>query len=94
MAQAILTVLLRTVIDTKNQIDTGQKWLPKASSNRLCACLRTKKNNNEPPNEDELKEKRLSEIREKIDRGLKQLDEGRGINAKDARIQLRRIRNH
>jgi len=52
------------------------------------------KNNNEPPNEDELREKRLSEIREKIDRGLKQLDEGRGINAKDARIQLRRIRNN
>ena len=52
------------------------------------------KNNNERQNEDELKEKRLSEIREKIDRGLKQLDEGRGISDKDARIQLRRIRNH
>jgi len=37
-----------------------------------------------------LKRKRLSEVREKIDRGLQQLDEGRAISAKDARARLRR----
>ena len=37
----------------------------------------------------ELKRKRLAEIRKKIDRGLKQLDEGFGISAEDARIRLR-----
>ena len=86
-------MLLRTVIDTKTQIDTEQNGYRRQVLIDSVHAF-APKNNNEPPNEDELKEKRLSEIREKIDRGLKQLDEGRGINAKDARIQLRRIRNH
>ncbi len=47
---------------------------------------------NKPSNDDELKRKRLSDVREKIDRGLKQLDDGRAISAKDARAQLRRSR--
>ena len=56
--------------------------------------MASQQDTNELPNRDELTQKRLSEIREKIERGLKQLDEGRGISDKDARIQLRRIRNN
>jgi hypothetical protein len=40
-------------------------------------------------NDDELKQKHLTEVREKIDRGLKQLDEGQGISAQEARARLR-----
>jgi hypothetical protein len=42
-------------------------------------------NMNTTSNHDQLKQKRLAEVREKIDRGLKQLDEGRAISAEDAR---------
>jgi len=37
-----------------------------------------------------LKQKHLSEIRIKIDRGLQQLDEGKGIRPEEARQRLRR----
>jgi hypothetical protein len=50
-------------------------------------------NMNTTSNHDQLKQKRLAEVREKIDRGLKQLDEGRAISAKDARARLRRTRS-
>jgi len=40
-------------------------------------------------NPDQSKQKRLAEVCEKIDRGLRQLDEGRGISSKDARARLR-----
>jgi len=39
---------------------------------------------------DQLKQQRLAQVREKIDRGLQQLDAGQGISAKDARARLRR----
>ena len=42
---------------------------------------------------DQLKQKRLAEVRRKIDRGLKQLDDGLGISATEARVRLRRTRN-
>jgi hypothetical protein len=48
-----------------------------------------RQDSNKLSNDIELKRKRLAEIREKIDRGLKQLDEGLGISAEDARIRLR-----
>jgi hypothetical protein len=44
-------------------------------------------------NRDQLKQKRLAEVREKIDRGLKQLDEGRAISAEGARARFRRTRS-
>lgn len=40
--------------------------------------------------QDQLKRKRLTEVRQKIDRGLRQLDEGQGINTREARVRLRR----
>ena len=40
--------------------------------------------------QDQRKRKRLNEVRQKIDRGLKQLDEGQGINTGEARARLRR----
>ena len=43
--------------------------------------------------QDQLKQKRLAEVRRKIDRGLKQLDDGLGIGATEARARLRRTRN-
>lgn len=43
--------------------------------------------------QDRLKQSHLAEVRQKIDRGLKQLDEGRGISAQEARAGLRRRRN-
>jgi len=60
---------------------------------RLCHMASHENDTNDSSAHDELKRKRLSEIREKIDRGLKQLDEGFGISAKDARARLRRIRS-
>jgi len=39
---------------------------------------------------DQLKQQRLAQVREKIDRGLQQLDAGRGISAQEARARLRR----
>ena len=39
---------------------------------------------------DQLKQQRLAEVREKIDRGLQQLDAGQGISAQEARARLRR----
>jgi antitoxin ParD1/3/4 len=39
---------------------------------------------------DQLKQQRLAEVRQKIDRGLQQLDEGRGISGQEARKRLRR----
>ena len=41
---------------------------------------------------DQLKQQRLAQVREKIDRGLQQLDAGRGISAQEARARLRRSR--
>ncbi len=38
---------------------------------------------------DQLKQQRLAQVREKIDRGLQQLDAGRGIRAQEARARLR-----
>jgi antitoxin ParD1/3/4 len=39
---------------------------------------------------DQLKQQRLIQVREKIDRGLQQLDAGQGISAQEARARLRR----
>jgi antitoxin ParD1/3/4 len=39
---------------------------------------------------DQLKQQRLAQVREKIDRGLQQLDAGRGISAQEARARLGR----
>jgi hypothetical protein len=45
------------------------------------------------PGEQELiRRKYLSEVRRKIDVGLKQLDEGKGIQTEEARAKLRRGR--
>ncbi len=41
---------------------------------------------------DQLKQQRLAQVREKIDRALQQLDAGRGISAQEARARLRRSR--
>jgi antitoxin ParD1/3/4 len=41
---------------------------------------------------DQLKQQRLAQVREKIDRGLQQLDAGEGISAQEARERLRRAR--
>jgi antitoxin ParD1/3/4 len=40
--------------------------------------------------QDQMKQQRLAQVREKIDRGLQQLDAGQGIGAKEARARLRR----
>ena len=39
---------------------------------------------------DQLKQQRLAQVREKIDRGLRQLDTGQGISPQEARARLRR----
>jgi antitoxin ParD1/3/4 len=39
--------------------------------------------------QDRIKQSHLVEVRQKIDRGLKQLDKGRGISAQEARARLR-----
>ena len=39
---------------------------------------------------DQLKQQRLAQVREKIDRGWQQLDAGQGISAQEARAHLRR----
>ncbi len=39
---------------------------------------------------DQMKQQRLAEVREKIDRGLQQLDAGQGTSAQEARARLRR----
>lgn len=41
---------------------------------------------------DQIKQARLAQVRQKIDRGLKQLDEGQGIGAEEARARLHRAR--
>lgn len=38
------------------------------------------------------KQKRLAQVREKIDRGLQQLDQGKGISPEEARSGLRAAR--
>jgi antitoxin ParD1/3/4 len=43
--------------------------------------------------QDRLKQSRLAAVRQKIDRGLKQLDGGQGISAQEARSRLRRRRS-
>jgi antitoxin ParD1/3/4 len=40
--------------------------------------------------QEKMKQHRLAEIRQKIDRGLDQLDKGRGIPSAEARTRLRR----
>ena len=42
--------------------------------------------------QEKLKQIHLTEIRQKIDRGLQQLDEGKGIGPAEARDRLRRAR--
>jgi antitoxin ParD1/3/4 len=42
--------------------------------------------------QEKLKQIHLTEIRQKIDRGLQQLDEGKGIGPGEARDRLRRAR--
>jgi antitoxin ParD1/3/4 len=39
---------------------------------------------------DQLKQQRLAQVREKIDRGLQQLDSGQSVSAQEARARLRR----
>jgi antitoxin ParD1/3/4 len=39
---------------------------------------------------DQLKRQRLTEVREKIDRSLQQLEDGQGISGQEARARLRR----
>lgn len=43
--------------------------------------------------QDQLKQQRFSEVRRKIDRGLKQLDDGLGLSATKVRARLRRSRD-
>lgn len=40
--------------------------------------------------QDQLRQKRLAEVRQKIDRGIEQLDKGLGIPASEAHARLRR----
>jgi antitoxin ParD1/3/4 len=40
--------------------------------------------------QEEIKHQRLAEIRQKIDRGLDQLDRGQGISSREARSRIRR----
>ena len=40
--------------------------------------------------QDQIKQQRLAQVRDKIDRGLQQLDAGQGISAQEARARLRR----
>jgi antitoxin ParD1/3/4 len=42
--------------------------------------------------QDRIKQSHLVEVRQKIDRGLQQLDEGRAISAQEARARLRQRR--
>jgi antitoxin ParD1/3/4 len=42
--------------------------------------------------QDQLRQGRLSAVRQKIDRGLAQLDRGEGIPASEARSRLRRVK--
>jgi antitoxin ParD1/3/4 len=39
---------------------------------------------------DQLKQQRLAQVREKIDRGLQQLEAGQAISSQEARTRLRR----
>jgi antitoxin ParD1/3/4 len=41
--------------------------------------------------QEEIKQHRLAEIRQKIDRGLDQLDKGQGVPGPEARSRLRRV---
>jgi antitoxin ParD1/3/4 len=43
--------------------------------------------------QEQLKQQRLSEVRQKIDRGIEQLDRGLGIPGPEARARLRRRRS-
>jgi antitoxin ParD1/3/4 len=43
--------------------------------------------------QEEWKRQRLAEVRRKIDRGLEQLDQGRGIPGSQARLRLQRKRS-
>jgi len=43
--------------------------------------------------QDELKQRRLADIRQKIDRGLEQLDRGQGVPGDEARARLRRTKS-
>jgi antitoxin ParD1/3/4 len=43
--------------------------------------------------QDRLKQNHLVAVRQKIDRGLKQLNEGQGISEQEARARLRRRRS-
>ncbi len=43
--------------------------------------------------QDRLKQSQLAAVRQRIDRGLRQLDDGQGISAQEARARLRRRRN-
>ncbi len=42
--------------------------------------------------QDQLRQKRLAEVRRKIDRGLEQLDRGEGVPGDQARSRLRRTK--
>jgi antitoxin ParD1/3/4 len=42
---------------------------------------------------DQVRQKNLAEVRQKVNRGLAQLDKGQGIPAEQARARLRRARN-
>lgn len=42
--------------------------------------------------QDQLKQRRLADVSQKIDRGLKQLDDGHAISSAEARARLRRPR--
>ena len=43
--------------------------------------------------QDQLRQRRLAEVRQKIDRGLEQLDRGQGIPGHEARARLRRTKS-
>jgi antitoxin ParD1/3/4 len=43
--------------------------------------------------QEELKQRRLADVRQRIDRGVDQLDKGKGIPGAEARARLRRTRN-
>jgi len=43
--------------------------------------------------QDQLKQRRLAGVRQKIDRGLEQLDRGQGVPGDEARARLRRTKS-
>ena len=74
-----LTPELERLVDEKVRSGNDMPRLPKSSA-RVCGCWKER---------EELKQQRLAEVRQKIDRGIEQLDQGFGIPGPEARARLR-----